>query len=194
MEFLKEKTDFFSSVEKAFDEIDPKWREYKGLIIAGSHQPEKVEEKIAKIKWARENDVPFLGICLGMQLMAVEFARNVLGLVDAHTTEVNSATSSPVIIKLSELRVGIRPVNWGGQNRMESHWHQYTFNSERYRTIYDKHFIISYTDQLAEIMKLRDHPFFIGVQFHPEYQSPKDNPHPILKEFIKFCKFAKNEK
>lgn len=194
MEFLREKSDFFTSVEKALDEIDSKWREYPGLIVAGSHDPERVEEKIEKIRWARENNIPFLGICLGMQLMIIEFARNVLGKVGADSTEIHPQTPFPVVTKLPELRVGIRPVVWESRHSMESHWHNYAFNSEKYRTEFDKHFIASYTEKVAEVMKLRNHKFFVGVQFHPEYGSDRGQPHPILKEFIKVCKVKKDEK
>jgi CTP synthase len=190
MIILKTEQDFYTSVMKALKEIDSKFEDYNGLIITGSHSPAHVEDNLKKIKWARENGIPTLGICMGMQLMAIEWVRLETGDVQANSREIDPLTSVPVVLKLPELRVGIRPVQWGGSTRMESHWHNYFVNPE-YLNFFRDDWVTSSTDNIIEIMRLRGHPFFCGIQFHPEYQSSKDNPHPLLKEFIKICKETK---
>lgn len=194
MIILKTEQDFYTSVMKALKEIDPKFEDYEGMVITGSHSPAHVEDNIKKIQWARENNIPTLGICMGMQLMAIEWCRNKCAFVSANSTEIDPSTPDPVVIKFPELRVGIRPVRWGQNTRMESHWHNYYLNP-KYKKYFDGEGIIgkgewvtSETDGIMEVMRLREHPFFCGIQFHPEYQSSKDNPHPLLKEFIKACK------
>ncbi len=185
MEIVKSESDFYISVEKALDEIDSKWRDYKGVIVLGSHAPTDIEEKIRLIKEARENNVPCLGICMGMQLMAIEYARNILGILDATSEEIGPGT--PIIKKLPEMRVGIRPVVWKGKTSMESHWHHYGFNNEFYAMFGDWEMV--FTDRIAEVMQLKTgHPFMVGLQFHPEYQSSKKHPHPLLANFIAACK------
>lgn len=186
MQILKSENDFYTSVYKALREIDPRFEDYPGLIITGSHSPMHVEDNLKKIEWARKNNIPTLGICMGMQLMAIEFAR-FEGISEANSTEIDEKTSVPIVIKMPELRVGIRPVQWGGQTRMESHWHNYKINRE-YLSIFRDDWVVSETDEVVEVMRMKGHPFFCGIQFHPEYQSSKKNPHPLLKEFIKSCK------
>ncbi|MEK6829248.1 MAG: gamma-glutamyl-gamma-aminobutyrate hydrolase family protein [Nanoarchaeota archaeon] len=187
MEVLITENDFFTNVERALNEIDENWKTYHGLIITGSHVPSEVEKKLEAIKRARENNVPFLGICFGMQLAVIEYARNVMNVHNANTQEITMDTNYPVVHKLPELRVGIYPVNsWWGQS-MESHWHNYSFN-RAYHKYFEGDWDISYTGEIAEIMKLRKHPFFMGVQFHAEYQSSQEKPHPILFEFLRICK------
>lgn len=185
MELIKTQHDFHTSVEKALDEINEKWRDYKGLIICGSHAPSDIAEKLKAIEHAREHGIPTLGICLGMQLMAIEYARNVKGIKDATSEEIGEGT--PIISKLPRLHVGIDKVaGWWGTTD-ESHWHHYSLNPSRdvdFKADWD----ISWTDSIAEIMRLRSQSFFVGVQFHPEYQSSKDKPHPLLKQFIEICK------
>lgn len=188
MNISNNKTDFYTSVLKALEEIDQKFMEYPGLIVTGSHDPMDVEENILKLKKAREEGIPTLGICMGMQLMAIEWVRSMqfTGSI-ANSVEINPTTPEPVIIQLHELRVGIRPVRWDGKTRMESHWHNYYLNPE-YVGYFKEHWIVSDTDKITEVILLREHPFYVGIQFHPEYQSSKDNPHPLLKQFIKACK------
>lgn len=185
MELIKNVSDFYTSVEKALHEIDENWLNYKGLIVVGSHFPSSVEEKLQKIKEAREQNIPFLGICFGMQLMAIEFARNVLNMEKANSEEIDA--NADLIYKLPELRVGIKPVTWSGGQTYESHWHNYAFN-QKYHEVFSNYFDISYTENVAEIIKLRSHPFFTGVQFHPEYQSSKDKPHLLLSQFLEICR------
>ncbi len=170
--------DFDTSVRRALDEIDPHWEAYEGVIICGSHSPKDVEKQFPIIQVAREGDLPTLGICFGMQLMAVEYARNVLGIRNATSEEFGKGTA--VVYQLPGFRIGIREV----EGRMESHWHQYAVNQ---RYIGGEWETIE-SEGVLELMRLRDHPFYMGVQFHPEYQSSRKKPHPILKEFIKECK------
>lgn len=188
MRLVKSENDFYTSLEKALGEIDPDYWNYPGVIVMGTHGPMEVDEKLEEIKKAREEGIPFLGICFGLQMAVVEYARNVLGLKGANSTEIDLKTPHPVITKLPELRVGIYGVHWPSfGSRMESHWHNYAFN-KKYDAEFQKDFYVSYTNDVAEIMQLRDHPFFMLMQFHPEYESSKSKPHPILKEFIEKCK------
>ena len=148
--------DFTVSVEKALEEINSNWRNYDGLIIAGTHSPHDVEMMIDKIREARETGRPFLGICFGHQLAAIEYARNVLRIKDATSEEFGQGTF--VVKKLPELKVGLKDG--------ESYWNNYEVD-------------------LPGWEKPKN---FITVQFHPEYQSSKERPHPILKEFLKCSK------
>lgn len=186
MEIIKGENDFHTSVEKALDEIDQKWREYPGLIVCGSHMPTDVDKKIAAIKKARENGTPFLGICFGMQLAAIEHSRNVGGVKVASTEEISGDTND-VINKLPKLRVGMYSVDSWWATQGESHWHHYALNTQ-YKEHFNHFFDISWSDGIAEIMRLKDHRFFVGVQFHPEYQSSKDKPHPLLVQFLNVCR------
>lgn len=187
MQIIKTDNDFYTSVEKAFDEIDLKWRDYDGLLVLGSHMPTQVSEKITAIMDARENNRPFLGICFGMQLAAIEYARSVLKIKDATSEEIDKESEHQVINKLPRLRVGIDKVaSWWGTTD-ESHWHNFAFNAS-YHAEFRKDWDISYTDGIAEVMRLRAHPFFVGVQFHPEYQSSKEKPHTLLLDFLNVCK------
>lgn len=186
MEFLQSLTDFSTSTERALDEIDPKWRNYPGVIVFGTHAFEKVSEKLALIKKAREQKLPFFGECGGLQLAVIEYARNVLGYKDANTTEIDAQTSHPVITELPYLRVGIKRV---GQN-YESFWHKYSV-TDAYVPPLLKDWEITYDmENVIASMRLKNHPFFVGTQFHPSYNSSKGHPHPILKEFIDVCRIA----
>uniref|UniRef100_A0A6H1ZDS1 CTP synthase (glutamine hydrolyzing) n=1 Tax=viral metagenome TaxID=1070528 RepID=A0A6H1ZDS1_9ZZZZ len=176
------KNDFYTSLERSLEEIDPKWRKYPGLIICGSHDLSGAEEKIEQIENARINSLPCLGICLGMQLMAVEYARNIIGLANADTQESDINTKEPIIIKMNKLRVGIKMV--GGS--YENHWHNYKFNNDYLATFKDWKFTIE--DGIVEEMWLRDAPWHMGIQYHPEYGSSAKNQHQVLKWFISTCK------
>lgn len=183
MRIVRTNNDFITSVEKAFKEIDKNWEKYAGLVVVGSHKPQKVAEKIGALKAARESGIPTLGICLGMQLMAVEYAVNVLDRPDATSEEFGRGAY--VVKKLPELRVGIKEVD----GRHESHWHNFAFNNAWKESFVKSGWnITSAQDSIAEIMRLRELPFYVGTQFHPEYQSSKQDPHPLLKEFITSCK------
>lgn len=152
-------SEFDTSVRKALSEIDKDWEKYPGLIICGTHSPKNVEEQIQAIKETREKGLPFLGICHGHQLAAVEYARNVLGIQDACSEEWGNGTF--VVIKLNELKVGL----FGG----ESYWNHYEVK-----------------DGFDDLWEKKDN--FISCQYHPEYQSSEERPHLLLKSFIEYAK------
>ena len=180
----------------------------KGILVAPGFGNRGIEGKIAAIKYARENNVPFFGICLGMQCAVIEFARNVLGLTDAHSREMNPATSAPVI-DLLEAQKNIS--HMGGTMRLgaytcrleentlakniystteisERHRHRYEFNNEYLNKFKEAGMVLSGINPdagLVEIIELKKHPFFIGVQFHPEYKSTVEKPHPLFVAFVK---------
>ena len=154
--------DFSTSVQKALSEINPKWRDLDGLIVCGTHTPVNVESMIEAIKVAREERKPFLGICFGYQLAAIEYARNVLGIKDA-TSEELGVPGTYVVTKRPELKVGLHDG--------ETWWSNYDV-----------------TDEIKKQWKTGDN-FFV-VPFHPEYQSSKDDPHPLLVSFLNYAKMA----
>jgi CTP synthase len=180
----------------------------QGILVAPGFGNRGIEGKIAAIKFARENDVPFLGICLGMQCAVIEFARNVLGLKDAHSREMNPATSNPVIDLLEAqknishmggtMRLGSYPCRvedgtlahdiYEASEITERHRHRYEFNNEYTDKFRDAGMVLSGVNPAAgliEIIELPTNKFFIGVQFHPEYKSTVENPHPLFVSFIK---------
>lgn len=169
--------DFDTSVRKAFSEIDEDWEVYDGLVVAGTHDPKDIENTLEKIRLARETNRPFLGICMGLQLMVIEYARNVLGIKDATSEEFGAGT--PVVVKMPKLRVGIFNVN----GRPESHWHNYKVNGEYVRRF--KGYQYSFSDDVLEELFFRN---MVGVQYHPEYQSSRDKPHPLLFAFLDQCR------
>lgn len=149
---------FNTTVEKALGEIDPRWKEYDGLIICGTHTPANVEQMLILIREARETGLPFLGICAGYQLAAIEYARGVLNIKDA-TSEEWSTTGTFVVKKRPEMKVGL--------HEGETWWSNFDVDPK-----------------FAPPMP----PNFFCVPFHPEYQSAKDRPHPLLVDFLKFAK------
>lgn len=191
MQVIESEGDFTTNVKKAFDEIDSDWQSYNGLVIAGRHFPsrEDFEQKIFKIAYARENNLPYLGICYGFQLMIIEYARNVLGLKNANTQELDLYTHVPIIEKMKDLRVGQKQVILYGQFTLQSFWHNYKMNL-KYLPLFAKDWIwsVNQGEEIVDYMALKKHWHFIGVQFHPEYQSSKDKPHLILKDFLEACK------
>jgi CTP synthase (UTP-ammonia lyase) len=152
--------DFNTSVRKALDEIDSEWELLDGLVVCGTHSPHDVEAMIEKIRQARESGRPFLGICFGHQLAAVEYARNVMGIADAISEEFGEGTF--VVKKRPEgLKVGLHDG--------ESYWNNY--------------------EVVPELLDMWAKPKnFITCQFHPEYQSSKDKPHPLLVQFLQLCR------
>ena len=189
-----------------------------GLLVAPGFGMRGVEGKILAVKYARENKLPFFGICLGMQMAAIEFARNVLNLPDAHSTEMNPETPDPIIdlmesqktvtVKGGTMRLGAYPcdIQSGslahqvyGENRIsERHRHRWEFNNS-YLDRFEKAGMIASGRNpetgLVEIVELKDHPFFIGVQFHPELKSTVENPQPIFVSFIRAARqFADQRK
>ncbi len=179
----------------------------QGILIAPGFGSRGIEGKIKAIQYARENQIPMLGICFGMQMTAVEFARNVLGFTNANSTEIDPSTPYPVIDLLPEqlekkylggtLRLGAKTILLKENSLIHSiyqtnsieerHRHRYFFN-EKYKELYEKNgMIVSGVDKetgLTEVMEYIHHPWFVTVQFHPEYQSTVDQPHPLFISFI----------
>ncbi len=192
------------------ENIQEKVKGLKGILVAPGFGNRGIEGKITAIKYARENNLPFVGICLGMQCAVIEFARNVLGLKDAHSREMHPATSSPVIDILENqknishmggtMRLGSYPCEveegtlaykiYGKREINERHRHRYEFNNEYTKEFKAAGMSLSGLNPnagLVEIVEIPKHPFFIGVQFHPEYKSTVENPHPLFVSFIKAC-------
>ncbi|MEP7109498.1 MAG: CTP synthase [Ferruginibacter sp.] len=182
-----------------------------GLLVAPGFGKRGVEGKIVAVQYARENKLPFFGICLGMQMAAIEFARNVLNLRDAHSTEMDEHTGNPVIDLMDEqkkvtskgatMRLGSYPCElkpgtlayniYGHSPISERHRHRWEFNNAYLEQFEQAGMIASGKNPgtgLVEIMELQNHPFFIGVQYHPELKSTVENPQPIFVNFIKAAK------
>ncbi|GAA0358072.1 CTP synthase [Bacillus horti] len=179
-----------------------------GILVPGGFGDRGIEGKIETVRYAREQKIPFLGICLGMQVACVEFARNVLGLKGANSSEINPQTSYPVIDLLPEqkdiedlggtMRLGIYPCRVAEGSRAaeayqeelvyERHRHRYEFNND-YRTAFEEQgFTFSGTSpdgRLVEIIELPDHPWFVASQFHPEFISRPNRAQPLFRDFIK---------
>lgn len=183
-------------------------KNYEGVLIAPGFGERGIEGKILAAKFARENNVPFLGICLGMQVAVIEFARNVIKLKDAHSTEINPKTPFPVIdIMTSQKSISDK----GGTMRLgaydckivegskaeeiynskiisERHRHRFEFNNKYLQDFTNAGMIpigINPKDNLVEMVEIPSHKWFVGVQFHPEYKSTVINPHPLFKAFVK---------
>lgn len=190
------------------DGVERYLKDVHGILVPGGFGNRGIEGKIEAIRFARENKIPFLGICLGMQTAVIEFARNVCGLKDANSTEFSNRTKNPVISLLEEQR---RVEHKGGTMRLglyecslksntktyesyckkrifERHRHRYEFNN-KYRHIMEKHGMIfsgiNPQKNLVEIVELKEHPWFIACQFHPEFGSKPDKAHPLFREFIR---------
>ena len=179
-----------------------------GMLIAPGFGDRGIEGKISAAKYARENNIPLLGICLGMQIMTIEFARNVLGLSKANSMEFDTSTPEPVISLMADqknvvekggtMRLGAWKCTlksgsklaeiYGAKNISERHRHRYEFNSE-FKDDFEKHGLlptgVNPDTGLVETLELKDHPFYVGVQYHPEYKSTVANPHPLFKALIK---------
>lgn len=192
MYIVKGENGFYTSVVKSLKEIDENFEDVNGLLIVGTHTPPNgqiLEEALDRIQEARAMDIPVLGICMGFQLMLIEFARNVLKLEDANSEEIEK-TQNTIVEKLPELRVGIRPVTWKGKTTMQSHWHNYAFNKTFLDIYQNAGWDFSFTDGVAEIGMLKDKNFYYGVQYHPEYQSSKERPDKLLKDFLSSCRYT----
>ena len=182
-----------------------------GLLVAPGFGNRGVEGKIIAVKYARENKLPFFGICLGMQMAVIEYGRNVLGWADAHSTEMNEDTTHPVIDLMEDqktvadkggtMRLGAYPCEikkdslahkiYGSTLISERHRHRWEFNNKYISDFENAGLIPSGKNPetgLVEIVELKDHPFFIGVQYHPELKSTVENPQPIFVNFIKAAK------
>jgi len=184
---------------------------YDGIIVPGGFGSRGIEGIIMAIKYARENNVPYLGLCYGMQLATIEFARNVAGLSKANTEEIDPATPYPVIHIMKDQKSKVKNKDFGGSMRLgaydcklkkgtrahtaygktmisERHRHRYEFNN-KYRLKLEKlGLVISGVNpkqDLVEIIEIKSHPFFVGTQFHPEFKSRFQRPHPLFYNFIK---------
>jgi CTP synthase len=190
------------------ENIASKLKEVDGLLVAPGFGNRGIEGKILAVQYARENNLPFFGICLGMQMAAIEFARNVLHIPNAHSTEMDAQTSNPVINMMEEqkkitnmggtMRLGSYPCAlkpntlahklYGKTEIAERHRHRYEFNND-YLAQFEEHGMmasgVNEKNNLVEIMEIPNHPFFIGVQFHPELKSTVQSPQPIFVGFVK---------
>jgi len=186
-------------------------KDYDGIIIPGGFGKRGVEGKIKAIEFCRKNKVPFLGLCLGMQLAVVEFARNVCGLKGAHSTEFSANCKYPVIDVMLEQKALLDEKKYGGTMRLgaykckikpktlsfkayrtsdtsERHRHRYELNNEFREVLEAKGMVMAGINperNLVEIIELKKHPFFLGTQFHPEFKSRPLRPHPLFREFIR---------
>ena len=204
----------------AFDfETDPKkvkdLKKYDGVIVPGGFGSRGIEGKLNVIRYVRENKIPYFGLCYGMQLAVVEFARNVVGMKGAHTTEVDPKTAFPVIAVMECQKENIRNARYGGSMRLgeykailkkgtiaakaydsyeiiERHRHRYEVNPLFIDKIEAKGLVFSGTSPDGTLMEIAElptkvHPFFVGVQFHPEFLARPLSPHPLFSAFIKAC-------
>ena len=192
------------------DELARTLRTVSGVVVPGGFGARGTEGKVAAARWARENRIPYLGLCYGLHMAVIDVARNVLGLSGANSTEIDPNTPYPVI----DLMPDQKGVDMGGTMRLglwpcqlqpgtksaaayavpevsERHRHRFEVNNSFRGRLADAGFIVSGASpdgQLAEIMELEDHPFFVGVQFHPEFRSRPTNPHPLFRDFIAAAK------
>jgi CTP synthase len=182
-----------------------------GILVPGGFGDRGIEGKISAIRYARENKVPFLGLCLGMQLSIVEFARHVIGYSDAHSIELDPSTTHPVIHLMPDqegiddiggtLRLGSYPCHLAKDTKAyeayqeetihERHRHRYEVNND-YRTVLSENGMVlsglSPDGRIVEMIELKDHPWFVATQAHPELKSRPNRPHPLFKDFMKHAK------
>ena len=193
-------------ITKSF--IKNQLKDIDGILVAPGFGSRGISGKINAVEYARVNEIPFLGICLGMQCAVIEFARNVLDIEDAHTTEIAEKTASPVISMMEEqkkisdyggtMRLGAYNCQLKPKSKMseayntdkisERHRHRYEFNNEYLKKFEDngmKATGVNPKTGLIEAFEITSHPWFVGVQFHPEYKSTVDEPHPLFVAFIK---------
>ncbi|MBT8393410.1 MAG: CTP synthase [Bacteroidia bacterium] len=179
-----------------------------GVVVAPGFGERGIEGKIDAIRYVRENGIPFLGICLGMQMAVIEFARNILGITDANSTEMDDETANPVISLMEEqkhiinkggtMRLGAWECElkenslvhsiYGKKNIKERHRHRFEFNNKYKSQIEMAGMLTSGLNPktgLVEIIEIPEHPWFVGVQYHPEYKSTVANPHPLFVDFVK---------
>lgn len=204
-------------LEKEGAEAEEEWKQVratKGIVVMGGFGKRGVEGKIAVAKYARENKIPYLGLCLGMQVAAIEFARNVLGHAHANSTEFDEQTPDPVIylmesqrdiykkggtMRLGDYECQIKKgtksfAAYNAENVLERHRHRYEFNNT-YKEAFEKNGMViagvNPQSNLCEILENTGHPWFIGTQAHPEFVSRPVRPHPLFRDFIRAAKEAK---
>lgn len=196
--------------------------QYDGILVPGGFGGRGIEGKIKAIKFCRENKIPYFGLCYGMQLLVVEFARNVLGLKDAHTTEIDRETKNPVIDIMPEQKKNLEDKNYGATMRLgaypailkkgtiayaaygkekisERHRHRWEVNPEYIEKIEKSGLIFSGKSPDSKLMEIAElpkteHPFFLGTQFHPEFKSSPLKSHPLFYEFVKAAKERSKKK
>jgi CTP synthase len=197
-----------SSDELNAENVDKKLELMDGILVAPGFGIRGLEGKLEAAKYARENLIPYFGICLGMQIAVIEFAMNVMGLPDASSTEINPDCKDPVIFLMEDqkgikqmggtMRLGAYPcelkkgskaiVDYGKSKITERHRHRYEFNNKYLKDFEASGMIATGKNPdkgLVEIIELKNHPWFVGTQFHPEYKSTVLNPHPLFVRFIK---------
>ncbi|WP_321302012.1 CTP synthase [uncultured Sphaerochaeta sp.] len=200
--------DWVDSEEVTKDTVEELLCEADGILVPGGFGDRGIEGKILAARYAREQRIPYLGICLGMQIAVIEFARHVVGFIDAHSSEFAPDSKHPVIALMPDqrgnipkggtMRLGTYPCMVKPDTRMskvysqaestrERHRHRYEFNNEFRDILQEKGLIISGTspdETLVEAVEIASHPFFIGVQYHPEFKSRPNRPHPLFSGFI----------
>lgn len=217
--------EYVNSEEVTKKNVAAKLKGLDGILVPGGFGHRGVEGKMLAINYAREKKVPFFGICLGMQLAVLEYARNVLGVADANSVEFDENAKEPFIYLMTEwfdfrseavekrdelsdkggtLRLGAYPCKlrpdtrameaYGEEMISERHRHRYEFNNAYYKQLEDAGMTfsgVSPDESLVEIVEVKDHPWFLACQFHPEFKSTPMNPHPLFRDFIKAAKSNK---
>lgn len=202
--------DWIDSEEINEHNVKQRLQSADGILIPGGFGSRGIEGKIIAARYARENDIPYLGICLGMQIASIEFARHVLGFQDADSIEFNTCTEHAIIHFMEDqsedikkggtMRLGAYPCHihdgtklyecYSESDISERHRHRYEFNLA-YRKLFEEHGMTicgtSMEDRLVEAIEYRSHPFYIGVQFHPEFKSRPNRPHPLFIGFIRYA-------
>ena len=203
--------DFIDSESITRENVGKVLEKYNGIVVPGGFGNRGIQGKIETIRYVRENNIPFLGICLGMQMTVVEYAKNVLGLEEANSAEFDEITPEPVIHimetqkgitkKGGTMRLGAYPCTikkdtlayeiYGQEEISERHRHRFEYNNDYKQRLEEKGLVCSGTSPdgtLVEMVEIKDHPFFIAVQFHPELKSRPDRPAPLFKALIKAAK------
>lgn len=209
-EFVWLNSEEFEKDKKSLEKL----KEYGGIIVPGGFGSRGIEGKISAAQFCRENKIPYFGLCYGMQIATIEFARNVANLKGAHTEEINPKTPYPVIHIMDEQKEKMKNKEYGGSMRLgaydctlkantiafkaygkqkisERHRHRYEFNNKYRKQLEKLGLIISGLNpqrDLVEIVEVKDHPFMVGTQFHPEFKSRFLNPHPLFSAFIRAAK------
>lgn len=199
---------WINAAEVTSNNVEDHLKDVDGILVPGGFGDRGVEGKIESIKYARENKVPFLGICLGMQCVVIEYARNVLGLKDANSSELMPETPYPVIDLMPDqkevdekggtMRLGLYACRlekntkayeaYNDEVIYERHRHRYEFNNQFRKQLIESGLILSGTspdERLVEIVEIKEHPWFVASQFHPELKSRPNKPHPLFSNFIK---------
>ena len=217
---LKPEIDWINSevYEKEPEKLE-ELRKFDGVVVPGGFGSRGIEGKIKAIRFLRENKIPFLGLCYGMQLAVIEYARNILKLSDANTTEIDRNTKNPVIDIIPEQKKNLEDKNYGATMRLgsypaiikkgtlafraygkgkisERHRHRWEVNPEYIKNLESKGLVFSGKSPNSRLMEITElpeniHPFFIGTQFHPEFKSSPLKPHPLFFEFIKSAAMKK---